>query len=94
MNVKAPKIRVETVKTTKKVSKTSVIQFTEENQVKTNKSLHQCPKCMKYFGSKFGLNKHPRTSNSNNEIEAIDNSETGKSFYDFILLKNHSKQSK
>lgn len=89
MTVKKPKRRIETVTSeiTKKISKTSIIEEAAEQNSFTSKKqvLHLCPKCLKYFGSKFGLKNHPCPSND--EIETKEISETDS--FDAIISQAH-----
>lgn len=83
MSVKNPKTRVETVTTetiTKKVSKSSIIvESNQENQARS-KILHQCQKCEKYFGS-FGIKNHPCQGKEDTEKSEKDQND---SFEDFL----------
>ena len=86
MTVKKPTKRIETVtcEITKKVSKTSIIE--EATEVEKNQNLLKCQKCLKRFGSKFGLKNHP--CHPKDEIVTNKISETDS--FDAMMNQAHS----
>ena len=57
-----------------------------QNNNEENCKLHQCEKCLKHFGSKFGLKKHP-CSNVGNDKMSKNKSRIGSKY----KTKNKSK---